>query len=117
MDMQATSKIQVRHKEDVRDFVPIDTLCQMVLGLVQNSEARGIYNACSGQGTSVATITSWLADELGFSCPMEEHPESVDRPPTFSVGDPSRIKQQIEQPWAFDLEFEIRRLARQRELR
>ena len=117
MDSQATSKIHVRHKEDVRDFVPIDTLCQMVLGLVQNSEARGIYNACSGQGTSVATITSWIADELGFSCSLEEHPESADRPPTFSVGDPSRIKQLIGQPRAFDLEFEIRRLARQRELR
>jgi nucleoside-diphosphate-sugar epimerase len=116
MDAQSTQKIPIRFGEDRRDFVPIDILCQMVLGLIQNNEAHGIYNACSGQGTSVATVTSWLADELGFSGPLEEHSESASRPPTFSVGEPHRIRRQIGQQWPFDLEFEIRRLARQREL-
>ncbi len=114
---QSTEKIEVNSGHDVRDFVPVDLLCQILLGLIQNKEAVWNYNVCSGQGTSVTQITSWLADELGFTCPIEQNPETSNHPPTFSVGDPSRIQHQLGQKWSFDLEFEIRRLARQRKLR
>jgi len=68
--------------EETRDFVYIDDLCA---GLVRVGEAGapgGIYNVCSGQETTIATIARKLSQQTG-------------RPPlTFTgkirVGDPTR---------------------------
>ena len=86
---ELTANFQARYGADVRDFLPIRTLCEMVLQLVRGQTENGIYNACSGVGTS------------------------VDHPPNYSVGNPTRIQRLIKDDLAFNLEQEIRYIARE----
>lgn len=107
------ANFQARYGTDVRDFLPIRTLCEMVLHLVRGQTENGIYNACSGVGTSVAQITAWLASEMGINFVSEAEGTEVDRPPNYSVGNPTRIQRLMKDNIGFNLEQEIRYLARE----
>ena len=110
---ELNANFQARYGTDVRDFLPIRTLCEMVLHLVRGQTENGIYNACSGVGTSVAQITAWLASEMGINFVSEAEGTEVDRPPNYSVGNPTRIQRLMKDNIGFNLEQEIRYLARE----
>ncbi|MEC7603433.1 MAG: NAD-dependent epimerase/dehydratase family protein [Planctomycetota bacterium] len=110
---ELNANFQARYGADVRDFLPIRTLCEMVLHLVRGQTENGIYNACSGVGTSVAQITAWLASEMGINFVSEAEGTEVDRPPNYSVGNPTRIQRLMKDNIGFNLEQEIRYLARE----
>ena len=110
---ELNANFQARYGTDVRDFLPIRTLCEMVLQLVRGQTENGIYNACSGIGTSVAQITAWLASEMGVNFVSEAEGTDRDRPPNYSVGNPTRIQRLMKDDLAFNLEQEIRYLARE----
>ncbi|MEC7717334.1 MAG: NAD-dependent epimerase/dehydratase family protein [Planctomycetota bacterium] len=110
---ELNANFQARYGTDVRDFLPIRTLCEMVLHLVRGQTENGIYNACSGVGTSVAQITAWLASEMGINFVSEAEGTEVDRPPSYSVGNPTRIQRLMKDNIGFNLEQEIRYLARE----
>ena len=110
---ELNANFQARYGADVRDFLPIRTLCQMVLQLVRGQTENGIYNACSGVGTSVAQITAWLASEMGVNFVSETEGTDADHPPNYSVGNPTRIQRLIKDDLAFNLEQEIRYIARE----
>ncbi len=110
---ELNANFQARYGTDVRDFLPIRTLCEMVLHLVRGQTENGIYNACSGVGTSVAQITAWLASEMGINFVSEAEGTEVDRPPNYSVGNPTRIQRLMKDNIGFNLEQEVRYLARE----
>ena len=110
---ESNANFQAHHATDVRDFLPIQTLCEMVLHLVRGQPENGIYNACSGVGTSVAQITAWLASEMGVSFVTKAKVPQGERPPNFSIGNPTRIQRLIKDDLRFNLEQEIRALARE----
>ena len=110
---ELNANFQARYGADVRDFLPIRTLCEMVLHLVRGQTENGIYNACSGVGTSVAQITAWLASEMGINFVSEAEGTEVDRPPNYSVGNPTRIQRLMKDNIGFNLEQEVRYLARE----
>ena len=110
---ESNANFQAHHGTDVRDFLPIQTLCEMVLHLVRGQTENGIYNASSGVGTSVAQITAWLASEMRVSFVNKAEGTQEERPPNFSIGNPTRIQRLIKDDLRFNLEQEIRALARE----
>jgi nucleoside-diphosphate-sugar epimerase len=77
---------------DVRDFLHVDDVASGLAGLL-GSNVEGDVNVCSGEALTVGELVSVIADVLG-------HPELVscrepDSPASVTVGDSTRLRQEV----------------------
>ena len=70
--------------QQVRDYLHIDTVCQMILAVVVSKEGFDVVNICSGQGCTLEKhVRSWLHDinpEINLSLNLGALPDRKDEP-------------------------------------
>jgi len=70
--------------QQVRDYLHIDSVCQMILAVVVSKKGLDVVNICSGQGFTLEKhVRSWLNDinpEVNLSLNLGALPERKDEP-------------------------------------
>jgi nucleoside-diphosphate-sugar epimerase len=70
--------------QQVRDYLHIDTVCQMILAVVMSKQGFDVVNICSGQGLTLEKhVRSWLHDispKINLSLNLGALPDRKDEP-------------------------------------
>lgn len=59
--------VEIPHSEDVRDFLPPDSVAQTLLQIMKSGPVHGTFNLCTGQGLSVEKAVRKMCLERGAS--------------------------------------------------
>jgi nucleoside-diphosphate-sugar epimerase len=86
----AAVRVRLREVVSVRDFVDIDDVADALLVIADKGEAGGIYNVCSGVGTSVARLVEEAGRVWGRT--LEIAVADNEAPGTVSIGDGARLR-------------------------
>jgi nucleoside-diphosphate-sugar epimerase len=81
---------------DVRDFLTPTTVAEVILTLARNTNAHGIINLCSGQGTQVLDAAVRMLTESNIEIPWRSLIRGNSDVPII-VGDSTRIESMISQ--------------------
>lgn len=84
--------VRVGNLEITRDLLDVRDVVKAYVTLMEEGEAGGVYNVCSGQGRSLGSIVRRLLELSGTGAQLEVDParvRSVDIPAL--VGDPSAL--------------------------
>ncbi len=84
--------LRVGNLDVVRDFMDVRDGATAYMDLLDAEAARGVYNVCSGHGTSLGDLLEALRTAVGVDVAMETDParlRPVDLPSL--VGDPGRL--------------------------
>jgi GDP-4-dehydro-6-deoxy-D-mannose reductase len=90
---QAGPVLRVGNLSPVRDFSHVEDVVQAYLLLLQRGGAGEVYNACSGEGRSIASVVEALARRAGLPVTLEVDPARV-RPVELPwlVGSPRKLE-------------------------
>jgi dTDP-6-deoxy-L-talose 4-dehydrogenase (NAD+) len=57
--------------DQLRDFLPVQTVAAYLVGLAMDSPGAGVVNVCSGQPTSVRSLAEGWIEERGWNMKLE----------------------------------------------
>lgn len=75
--------------EQVRDWIHIDDIVEMVLVTVASTAGRQAWNICNGRATSFNELAQYVANEAGYS-PQLDHRLDAPVGVQYRVGDPTK---------------------------
>jgi len=90
---QAAPVLKVGNLSPVRDFTHVADVVQAYLLLLQRGVAGELYNACSGEGRSIASVVERMCERSGMKVALEVDPSRV-RPVELPwlVGSPRKLE-------------------------
>lgn len=92
--LENDTKVLIANSDDVRDFMTPQTIAFNVDRIVKSSNLSGIYNLCTGVGTSVKNAVSRMFSAHGVDLDKESFLAGNSSLPCL-IGDNSRIKKAI----------------------
>lgn len=84
-----TVRVALRETASVRDFVDVSDVADALVLLADEGEPGGLYNVCTGVGTTVGDMARVAADVTGRR--LQADVLEPDDPGTVSVGSPARL--------------------------
>lgn len=105
--LENTRKISIVNSDDVRDFMTPHTIASNVDRVTKSSKLSGIYNLCTGIGTSVRDAVSTMFRGHGVDLEPDSFLSGNSDLPCL-IGDNSRIKKAIKK---MDLSWSPTRLS------
>jgi GDP-4-dehydro-6-deoxy-D-mannose reductase len=90
---EGSRRMRVGNLSPVRDYLYITDVTRAYLHILARGQSGGIYNICTGTGSSIGDMVNALMDIAGVSLELEVDPGLL-RPVDveFQVGDPTRIE-------------------------
>jgi len=82
--IRGESTFDMSSGQQIRDYLHIDSVCQMILAIVLSRKGLDVVNICSGQGFTLEKhVRSWLKDinpEVNLSLNLGALPDRKDEP-------------------------------------
>ena len=112
--LAAGTPVNVTDGSQVRDFIHVTDVAELLVRLLATSQAKGAFNAGTGRGIAVRQVIEWVADHFHARelVRFGARPQRNDEPPSL-IADMAKVERVLGWHAATSIEAGLERLLRE----